>query len=340
MLLRSASRRWLTRIFSARVSARPRRSRPSGHPLRQAAVDLVDQLDRGGGGDLGGHVRSLLRRRALDTSIRQVREIRYQSIADDLRTPGRAGASSPPGASCPSEAELSASLRGQPDHGPQGARGAPRRGPGRRPAGLRLVRGRRPAAPVARPARHDRGPAGRLGRALGAPRPRLRLRPRPARGRARCSAPTTVLEVRRLNLADGEPFARVTVWCPERPGRLDLAGRRRARHVLRAARRPARRRRADHRRRRSPRRTTPRCSRCPSARRCCAASGSPRRPTAGPCCSPSTCSPPTAPSSWSTSRWPTSASPRAASASSARAAPETTLRDFREPIGAFVRPIS
>ena len=27
--------------------------------------------------------------------------------------------------------------------------------------------------------------------------------------------PGTVLEVRRLNLADGEPFARVTVWCPE-----------------------------------------------------------------------------------------------------------------------------
>ena len=26
---------------------------------------------------------------------------------------------------------------------------------------------------------------------------------------------STVLEVRRLNLADGEPFARVTVWCPE-----------------------------------------------------------------------------------------------------------------------------
>ncbi|MEQ8840261.1 MAG: GntR family transcriptional regulator [Acidimicrobiales bacterium] len=26
---------------------------------------------------------------------------------------------------------------------------------------------------------------------------------------------TRVLEVRRLNLADGEPFARVTVWCPE-----------------------------------------------------------------------------------------------------------------------------
>ena len=29
---------------------------------------------------------------------------------------------------------------------------------------------------------------------------------------------TQVLEVRRLNLADGEPFARVTVWCPEALG--------------------------------------------------------------------------------------------------------------------------
>jgi GntR family transcriptional regulator len=28
----------------------------------------------------------------------------------------------------------------------------------------------------------------------------------------------SVLRVRRLNLADGEPFARVTVWCPERLG--------------------------------------------------------------------------------------------------------------------------
>ena len=33
-----------------------------------------------------------------------------------------------------------------------------------------------------------------------------------------------VLEVRRLNLADGEPFARVTVWCPELLGkRFSLA---------------------------------------------------------------------------------------------------------------------
>jgi len=33
---------------------------------------------------------------------------------------------------------------------------------------------------------------------------------------AEALGPGTVLEVRRLNLADGEPFARITVWCPER----------------------------------------------------------------------------------------------------------------------------
>ncbi len=36
----------------------------------------------------------------------------------------------------------------------------------------------------------------------------------PARVR-RALGSASVLEVRRLNLADGEPFARVTVWCPE-----------------------------------------------------------------------------------------------------------------------------
>lgn len=36
----------------------------------------------------------------------------------------------------------------------------------------------------------------------------------PVRARQVLGAPT-VLEVRRLNLADGEPFARVTVWCPD-----------------------------------------------------------------------------------------------------------------------------
>lgn len=39
----------------------------------------------------------------------------------------------------------------------------------------------------------------------------------PARVRAVLGA-HTVLRVRRVNLADGEPFARVTVWCPEELG--------------------------------------------------------------------------------------------------------------------------
>ncbi|MFZ4433668.1 MAG: GntR family transcriptional regulator [Microthrixaceae bacterium] len=41
--------------------------------------------------------------------------------------------------------------------------------------------------------------------------------PAPARVR-RLLDERTVLEVRRVNLADGRPFARVTVWCPERLG--------------------------------------------------------------------------------------------------------------------------
>ena len=37
----------------------------------------------------------------------------------------------------------------------------------------------------------------------------------------------SVLEVRRVNQADGQPFARVTVWCPEEVGRPAVARRRR-----------------------------------------------------------------------------------------------------------------
>jgi len=43
-----------------------------------------------------------------------------------------------------------------------------------------------------------------------------RRRPPPAV--AKVLGPGPVLEVRRLNLADGAPFARVTVWCPEALG--------------------------------------------------------------------------------------------------------------------------
>ncbi len=73
----------------------------------------------------------------------------------------------------------------------------------------------------------------------------------------------TVLEVRRLNLADGEPFARVTVWCPEELGAHLSARRCRAGVVLRAASTS----RSVARCRRSARRWStlamPWCSRCP-----------------------------------------------------------------------------
>ena len=59
-----------------------------------------------------------------------------------------------------------------------------------------------------------------------------------------------VLRVKRLNLADGEPFAVVTVWCPAELGRQLSRRGRRAAPVLRAARRPAARGDADDRRRR------------------------------------------------------------------------------------------
>ena len=63
-----------------------------------------------------------------------------------------------------------------------------------------------------------------------------------------------VLRVKRLNLADGEPFAVVTVWCPAELGqhlsRRDVEQQ----AVLRAARHRAARRDADDRRRRRRRR--------------------------------------------------------------------------------------
>ena len=84
-----------------------------------------------------------------------------------------------------------------------------------------------------------------------------------------------VLRVKRVNLADGEPFAVVTVWCPADLGanlsRDDVE--RRPFYELLAARVCAapRRRSAPT----SSTRPTPRCSACRSARRCCAANGSP-----------------------------------------------------------------
>ena len=184
-------------------------------PLREPAVDLLDELDGGGGGDLRWPWREYpLRCPVLDTSIGQVREIRYQEIADDLRRRVERGEFAA-GRLLPSESELSGAYAASRITIREALEVLRDEGLVDSPAGLRLVRGRRPAAPVAGPARHDRGASWRLrGRARSAgSSTSASCRPRP--GPARCSGATTVLEVRRLNLADGEPFARVTVWCPD-----------------------------------------------------------------------------------------------------------------------------
>ena len=128
----------------------------------------------------------------------------------------------------------------------------------------------------ARPARHDRGPAGGRGARSRAADPRLRLR---ARRRPRCRQVLGVDTV--LEVAPAQPGRRRAVRprhgvVPRGARRRAVAGRRRAVAVLRAARRrrwAAPPRRIGAARRRPP--TTPSCSGCPRARPCCAASGSP-----------------------------------------------------------------
>jgi GntR family transcriptional regulator len=147
------------------------------------------------------------------TSIRQVREVRYQAIAQDLRRRVDAG-EFVAGRLLPSESELSASY-------------AASRVTVRKALELLRAEGRIDArqgfgwfvalAPLPQV-------LGRLGtveaqlEASGITSARrvvdFGFVPAPARAREVLGA-QTVLEVRRVNLADGEPFARVTVWCPE-----------------------------------------------------------------------------------------------------------------------------
>ena len=175
-----------------------------------------------------------------------VRRIRYQEIADELRARAR---TAPAGSLLPSEAELSEEFGA--------SRVTVRRA-------LELVRedgliaarqgfgwfvATEPVRAAARRPRHDRGPARRRRPGQRAPGHRVRLRGAAGQGGARCSASTQVLRVKRVNLADGEPFAVVTVWCPAALGRRPVTRRRRAPPVLRAACRRAARRHADDRRR-------------------------------------------------------------------------------------------
>ena len=104
-----------------------------------------------------------------------------------------------------------------------------------------------PLAPEPGPPGHDRGAAGRERPASpsGASSSSPSCRPSPA-----CAALLgcdQVLRVRRLNLADGEPFALGHRVVPGRAGRAPVARGRRAVAVLRAARRAAGRRHPDDR---------------------------------------------------------------------------------------------
>ncbi len=142
-----------------------------------------------------------------------MREIRYRAIADDLRQRVTAGEFAA-GRLLPSEAELSASYAASRitvrkalellrDEGLVDARQGfgwfASVDPLRQTLGrLGTIEGQLAASGI----RSDR-------RVLA-----FRFVSAPPRARQVLGA-ETVLEVRRLNLADGEPFARVTVWCPE-----------------------------------------------------------------------------------------------------------------------------
>jgi GntR family transcriptional regulator len=146
-----------------------------------------------------------------------VREIRYRNIADELRRQVERGDY---GAArlLPSEAELSATYRA--------SRVTIRKAlEALREEGLIDARQGLGWFVAADPLRQSLGRLGTIESQLTASglEPVRRILEfgfvdAPARAR-RALGVDTVLQVRRLNLADGEPFARVTVWCPEHLGR-------------------------------------------------------------------------------------------------------------------------
>jgi DNA-binding transcriptional ArsR family regulator len=204
--------------------------------------------------------------------LRQVRTIRYREIADDLRGAASRRASS----RRPAAAQRGRAVGRRYDASRVTVRRALEV---LRDEGLLDARQGFGWFVATRPLRQSlarlatiEGQLARAGAAARAPHPRLRLRER-VRPRARGARHDQVLQVRRLNLADGEPFARVTVWCPADLGQPPQPGRRGALAVLRAARRAARRRHPDHRRGRGLRRRRRAAADPGRARRCCAASG-------------------------------------------------------------------
>jgi GntR family transcriptional regulator len=142
-----------------------------------------------------------------------VREIRYRAIAEELRRRVEAGEFAA-GRTLPSEAELSAAY--------EASRATIRKALERlRDEGLVDARQGFGWFAAVDPLRQTLGRLGTIEGQLGESGVHSERRildfgfvPAPPRLRQILGA-TTVLEVRRLNLADGAPFARVTVWCPE-----------------------------------------------------------------------------------------------------------------------------
>jgi GntR family transcriptional regulator len=145
-----------------------------------------------------------------------VREIRYRSIADDLRRRVSAGEFAA-GRTLPSESELSGSY--------EASRVTIRKAlEVLRNEGLVESRQGFGWFAAVDPLRQALGRLGTIEAQLAASGVRserrildFRFVAAPARVRAILGA-DEVLEVRRLNLADGAPFARVTVWCPSALG--------------------------------------------------------------------------------------------------------------------------
>ena len=147
------------------------------------------------------------------TSIRQVREIRYRSIADDLRERVQAGELTA-GRLLPSEAELA-------EHYAASRITIRKALDVLRDEGLLDARQGLGWFVAVDPLRQSLGRLGTIEAQLAASGRHserrvldFRFVAAPPRVRAVLGR-SKVLEVRRLNLADGEPFARVTVWCPD-----------------------------------------------------------------------------------------------------------------------------
>jgi GntR family transcriptional regulator len=145
-----------------------------------------------------------------------VRELRYRTIADDLRRRLEAGDFAA-GRMLPSESELSAAY--------DASRVTIRKAlEGLRADGLVDSRQGFGWFAAGDPLRQSLGRLGTIEAQLAASGVQAQRRvlefgfvKAPARARAVLGC-DTVLRVRRLNLADGEPFARVTVWVPESLG--------------------------------------------------------------------------------------------------------------------------